>query len=106
MAASTNQQESVPPAWWRRACCWLWHQQGFIWGTFLFGLLLNLLASWVLTKGFDPSGTPLGWLLQHPLLLLSGGFLLLTQLTLAWVGSRLVISPTESVLSSDQRSRA
>jgi NACHT domain len=106
MAASTCQQDDPPTSQWRRFCRWLWFWQRFLWGTCLFGLALNLLASLALSRGFDPKGAPLGWLLEHPWVLVSGGFLLLAQLIVAWSGSRPTVSMVAPSLSTDQRNRA
>ena len=33
-----------PPDWFVKPCKWLWKKQGFIWGTIVLGIALNVLA--------------------------------------------------------------
>lgn len=56
---------------------WLFRGLQFIWVTVVLGLALNVGATWLTTKEFDPTGTPLGWIMQHlPIALTCGGILL------------------------------
>ncbi len=43
----------------RKPLCW-------IWGSLIFGVVLNLPATWLTTPRWDMRGTPLGWIIDHP----------------------------------------
>lgn len=84
-----------------RFCRWLWSQRGFIWGTALFGVALNLFASWLITpSGAIFSNTPLGSIFGHPLLstLVGGG--LLALIGGLWLINRLNPSPVSKNAST------
>src|SRR6266699_1129326 len=62
---------------WIRLCQWLFRGLLFIWVTVVLGLALNVGATWLTTKGFDPTGTPLEFIIQHlPVAIACGGSLL------------------------------
>src|SRR5579859_2603005 len=62
-------------------CRWLWKQRGFVWGTVVIGLILNLFATWLTTPaGSTFSNTPLGAIFGHPLLSALAGLGLLALL--------------------------
>lgn len=88
--ADPLQQPARPaqPAW-VRLCQWLWNQRGFLWGTVIFGIVLNLFASWLITPwGNIFSQTPLGSLLGHPLPFVLGGVSLLGLTGGLWLINR------------------
>ena len=62
MADNPPQQLTAPlENAWVRFCRWLWKHRGFMWGTVVLGVVLNLLASWLITPaGSTFSNTPLG----------------------------------------------
>ena len=78
MSDRSRQQFASPRSNWVRLCQLLWNQQGFLWGTVICGLALNLFASWLITPmGTAFSHTPIGAILAHPLLSTLGGLGLL-----------------------------
>ncbi len=88
--ADPSQQPTRPPqSAWVRLCQWLWNQQGFLWGTVILGVALNLFASWLITPwGSTFSNTPLGTILGHPLLFALGGSGLLGLTGGLWIVNR------------------
>lgn len=62
---------------WIRLRYWLFRGLQFIWVTVVLGLALNVGATWLTTKGFNPTGTPLGWITQHLPIVLTGSSILL-----------------------------
>jgi len=45
MASSTNHWGSPSASWWNRVCHRLWQGLSFLYGTFLIGLLINLISN-------------------------------------------------------------
>ena len=82
MAGLSRQLASSPRNIWVRLCQWLWRGLQFFWIIIVLGLVVNIAATWLITKGFDPKGTPLEWIAQHLSLALAcgGGLLVLTVL--------------------------
>jgi hypothetical protein len=71
---------SVSKRPWRRNVCVLWWRgQSILWSVVLAGVAINLVSSWLTTKQWEVSGTPFGWLLVHPIVLVVGGVLLILQ---------------------------
>src|SRR5579859_1329841 len=66
-------------------CRWLWKQRGFVWGTVVIGLILNLFATW--------PNTPLGAIFGHPLLSALAGLGLLALTGGLWLINHLNPSP-------------
>ena len=68
-------------AWIRPFRHW-WKPLKWIWGALILGFVVNDGASWLITKSFDVSGTPLGWVIGHPEITfpLVGALILLTCL--------------------------
>jgi hypothetical protein len=64
-------REDVYVLWWRG--------QSILWLVVLAGVAINLASSWLTAKQWDVSGTPLGWLLAHPVVLVVGSILLIFQ---------------------------
>ncbi len=74
MSDSLSNEKEFPRPWWVRICRWLSARSGFVWGTVLFGVALNIFAAWLITPGgVTFSGTPLGVILGHPILSVSMG---------------------------------
>src|SRR5579863_5949771 len=48
----------------------------WVWGGIFLGVFTSVGSSWLITKSFDPTGTPLGWLASHPWITLPSLFLL------------------------------
>lgn len=95
-------RQSTPPRpVWVRLCQWLWSQRGFLWGTVIVGLALNLFASWLLTpSGTTFAQTPLGVLLGHSLPLALGGLGLLGLTGGLWLINHLhPAPPSQKVLT-------
>ncbi|SRR6266568_4336375 len=93
--ADPLRQPTIPtePAW-VRLCRWLWKQRGFLWGTVIIGIALNLIASWLITPlGTAFSQTPLGALLGHPLPFALGGVGLLGLTAGLWLINHLHPAP-------------
>ena len=107
MSSSINQ--SIPSSLWIRCCAKLWHLQSYIWGTVILGLIVNLVSSFLTEKGGDLMGTPLGWLIIHPLFLTIGLLLILGQTVLAFWGNKRKRVTNRTILSSstqlEQRDR-
>jgi hypothetical protein len=60
--------------WWIQLCDWLSRQRGFVWGNIILGIILNVLATWLVTPaGSTFSNTPLGVLFVHPLITVLAG---------------------------------
>lgn len=71
---------SVSKRSWRGNVCVLWWRgQSILWSVVLAGVAINLVSSWLTTKQWDVSGTPFGWLLIHPIVLVVGSVLLILQ---------------------------
>lgn len=59
--SSPSEQQSAPSSRrWVRLCRWLWAQRGFIWGTLIVGILVSIMATWLITQTSIFIGTPLG----------------------------------------------
>jgi NACHT domain len=100
MADPLRQPTRPPEPAWVRPCRWLWNQRGFVWGTVILGLALNLIASWLITPpGTTFSQTPLGSLLGHPLLFALGGVGLLGLTAGLWLINRLYPAPVSQQTS-------
>lgn len=56
-------------AWVRPLHHW-WKPLAWIWGALILGVIVNDGSSWLITKDFDISGTPLRWGIDHPLVTL------------------------------------
>jgi hypothetical protein len=78
-----RQQPTMPtePGW-VRFCRWLWKWRNFVWGMVVVGLIVGLIAGWLLTpRGTHFSQTQLGFFLYHhplPFILIGVGLLGLT----------------------------
>lgn len=89
MTDPLRQPTASPQPAWVRLCQWLWKQRGFVWGTVIVGVALNLFASWLITpSGVIFSQTPLGTILGHPLFLALGGLGLLGLTGGVWIVNR------------------
>src|SRR5436305_2886521 len=82
-----------PPDWFVKPCKWLWKKQGFIWGTIVLGIALNVLASllfirWPLTANTSLDGTLIKWFIQNPGIILIAGLFLLLLICIIYLGSR------------------
>jgi hypothetical protein len=96
MADPSRQSTTPPRSAWFRLCQWLWNQRGFLWGTVIIGVALNLFASWLITPlGTTFSQTPLGTLLGHPLLFALGGVSLLGLTGILWHINRRYPAPPQ-----------
>lgn len=42
-----------------------WKPLAWIWGVLILGVIVNDGSSWLISKSFDVSGTPLGWVIGH-----------------------------------------
>lgn len=95
MADDPPQQLTAPREnAWVRFCRWLWKHRGFIWGTVVLGVVLNLFASWLSTPaGSTFSNTPLGAIFGHPLLSALIGLGLLALTAGLWLINRLYPAP-------------
>src|SRR5947209_14254110 len=77
MSSPAEQQPTASSRWWVRPCQWLFRGLLFLWITVLLGLALNVGATWLTTKGFEPQGTALEWIIgQLPVALAGSGALL------------------------------
>lgn len=56
---------AAPPHWLAPLARW-WKPLFWFWSVLIVGLGINVGSTWFTSKSFDPSGTPLGWLLDHP----------------------------------------
>ncbi len=84
MADMTRHSPAAAP-WWVRLCRWLWQQRGVIVTNFLLGIALNLLAAWLVSPWSSMvSNTPLGTVLDHPLVLFGCGVALLALTGIVW----------------------
>lgn len=76
-------------SWRGNVCILWWHGQYILWSVVLAGVAINLVSSWLTTKQWEVSGTPFGWLLVHPIVLVMGGVLLILQTIGAfWIHQR------------------
>src|SRR6266487_4805838 len=83
---SSSQNQSVSSPRWISFCSRLWRLQGYIWGTVIIGLIINLVSTFLVAKRVDLTGAPLGWLITHPIFLSIGLLLILGQSALAFWG--------------------
>jgi DNA polymerase III delta prime subunit len=89
MADPSRQSTAPPKPALTRMTRWLWNQQGFLWGTVIVGIALNLFASWLITPvGTSFSQTPLGTLLGHPVFFVGAGVSLLLLTGGLWLVNR------------------
>jgi hypothetical protein len=87
MADPLRQPTAPPRSAWIRLCQWLSRGLLFIWVTVVLGLALNVGATWLTTKGFDVTGTPLGWIIQHlPVAFACSGVLLVLTIVSGVLG--------------------
>jgi hypothetical protein len=104
--AKDNKQRTIAP-WWISFCFRLRRLQCYIWGTVIIGLIKNLASTFLTTKGFDLIGTPLEWLITHPLFLGTSLLLVLGQTALAIWGNKqrtgTLHSPCSSSVLLEQR---
>ncbi|GHO70482.1 hypothetical protein KSC_093740 [Ktedonobacter sp. SOSP1-52] len=106
MLSESHSPRGVVLLRWIRSFQRCWKPLTWIWGGLLFGVFINIGSSWLTTKNFDLSGTPLGWGIDHlwitlpPLLLL----MLLTLLArLASLQEQLVSPASSLTLTPRQR---
>jgi len=91
---STNSSGAKgPPNWFVKLCKWLWKKQGFIWTTFVLGIILNVIASllfiqWPLPTSKSLNGTVIGWFLQNPGTIVVIGLFLILLILIVYLGSR------------------
>jgi hypothetical protein len=78
--------------WQKRVCQTALELLKWIWGGCLISPVIGLFWTWFTTKGFDVTGTPLGWVLQHSLFSVPVLAVLFLLTVLAWIGSRSVPS--------------
>ena len=100
---------SVSKRSWREHVCDLWWRgQSILWAVVLAGVAINLASSWLTAKQWDVSGTPLGWLLAHPVVLVVGSILLICQTIGAFwtVRHRRPSGPSSASLHLEQREQA
>src|SRR5438105_1380913 len=87
MSIPAEQQPASSSRWWVRLCQWLFRGFLFIWFTVVLGLALNVAATWLTTKGFDSTGTPLEWIIEHlPVAFACGGSLLVLTVAAGVLG--------------------
>jgi hypothetical protein len=65
MLPQPNQQRTISFRAWRHLFRRWWTPLKWIWGALILSIIINDGSSWLITKSFDISGTPLGWLLAH-----------------------------------------
>lgn len=67
VTASSNKKKQRFYQWWNRAFRALGRALHFFWGVAIFGLVLNITASWLVTplKQLNIQDTILGWMFQH-----------------------------------------
>ena len=95
MASSTRNPFKEVAQWLICVCHWFWNKRSFFWGTVVFGLGCNILATllfyswpWSINPNIAEKGSFVKWLLQNP------GFILAFFLTsclltaIAFLGSR------------------
>src|SRR2546429_5278216 len=100
---------SVSKRSWRGNVCVLWWRgQSILWTVVLAGVAINLASSWLTAKRWDVSGTPLGLLLVHPIVLVVGSVLLILQtIGAVWIHRRGRSSgPSSASLRLQQREQA
>src|SRR5690348_9867682 len=103
MTDPLRQPTTSPQPAWVLLCQWLWNQRGFAWGTVIFGVALNLFASWLITpSGAIFSQTPFGTILGHPLFLALGGLGLLGRTGRLRIVNRRFPAPLSQQISPRQ----
>jgi len=105
MADPLQQPGASPRPAWVRLCQWLWKQRGFVWGTIILGIVLNIFATWLVTPwGTIYSNTPLGSVLDYPLLwaLVGLGLLIFTG-GLRLINRRYPTPATQGIYSRKNR---
>ena len=108
MSKLPEQRNTISPRWWVRLCQWLWNQRGFIWGTLIVGIVINVIAALLTARTSIFTGTLLGatlqWTGEHLLLavFISLSLLLLTLLVGA-VSHRANDIPTRADVPSGQQ---
>lgn len=92
--------------WWACGCQHLWH--GLLWmgGVLIVGVGINVGLAWLTTATFSLAKTPLGWLLDHPVLpFATGGSLLALTASTGGVTARHYRSSSSSSLPVEQQNR-
>src|SRR6266705_2212554 len=96
--------------WWIHLCRWLWVRQGFVWGTIILGLVINVGAAWLTSKTSIFAGTPLGWFMrwvvEHSLAAAIIGLSLVLLIILVGVVSRLEVARVSIVETPEQQNRS
>ena len=86
VSGSRSPHDFVLPRWIRplHRC---WKPLIWIWGVIFLGGFINVGSSWLIAKSFDPTGTPLGWLVSHLWITLPPLFLLVLLTLLSGLAS-------------------
>lgn len=70
-----------------RRCQWLRPTLQWFWRAIVIVLALGIVTTWLTTKSFDISGTPLEWIPDHlPLVLAGGGLLIVLTAVVGYLG--------------------
>src|SRR5713226_6068472 len=79
-----------------RLCRWLWGKRSLFWGTFIFSVLLNIVAAllffrwpWSINPKVAEDGSFVKWVLQHPGTFLLCGIILLLLTSIVGLANRL-----------------
>jgi hypothetical protein len=87
MSRHSGQSTMNSRHWWIRLCQLLWRGFLFLWTFVILALVLGIVTTWLTTKNFDISGTPLEWIPDHwPLVLAGGGLLLVLTVVAGYFG--------------------
>ena len=79
---------------------WLFRGLLFLWGSVVLGLAVSVGATWLTTKRFDATGTPLGWVIQYlPVVFACGGVLLMLTIGSGMLGRQRESSDSHPVPS-------
>src|SRR5437660_9544284 len=108
MDSTSTQEMGRSRRWWVRLCQWLWGKRTFLWSTFIFGIMLNVFATWLYTPwSTDFKQLPIGWAFQNPLILLLVGICLLLLTSIVGLISRLdaTLSHSHSTLRLRDQNR-
>src|SRR5438128_1285708 len=103
MSRPPEQRNVLSPRGWVRFYQRLWRGLWFFWTAIFLTLVLGIGITWLTTKSFDISGTPLEWIPVHfPLVFAIGGLLVALTVVIGYLG-RPAASPARALPTLEDR---
>src|SRR5690242_9591979 len=77
----------------------------FVWLVLLAGIAASTISTWLTSKKLDLPGTPLGWVINNLLLVVSFGFCLILLTIVVWILSFFLERDTSWLYSVQEKER-